>query len=165
MKGISPIISSVILIMIILMLAAFVGPWMISLTQNVAEEEGNRIDLELICRQTSYDFDSSYGNSGFTWNFTNTTGVMSTKITNTGSRNIYNFTFEVIFDTDSGKTIRTEPDINVTAPTQKTKGNPVKPGQSWILDADLANINETWSLSEVKILNAVCPQNSPVAIF
>ena len=118
MKGISPIISSVILIMIILMLAAFVGPWMISLTQNVAEEEGNRIDLELICRQTSYDFDSSYGNSGFTWNFTNTTGVMSTKITNTGSRNIYNFTFEVIFDTDSGKTIRTEPDINVTAPTQ-----------------------------------------------
>ena len=153
MKGISPIISSVLLIMIILAIASFVGPWMISLTQDVTEEESNRITNELICRQTSYDFDNNYGSNGFTWNFTGTTGVMSTKITNTGNQNIYNFTFEIIFSTSSGMRIVTEPDINVTIGTQKTKSNPVKPGQSWIVDADLANINDTWSLNEIKLLN------------
>jgi flagellin-like protein len=161
MKGVSPLVSSVIVILIVLALAAFIGPWLISLTQQVSDDETRRVEQELICRQTSYDFDSDYGNGGITWNFTNTTGVMSAKIINTGNRNIYNFTYELVFTTSSGQRIVTYPDVNITQDSQKTKANPLKAGQSWILNAALSSINDTWTLNEVKILNVVCPQNSP----
>ena len=63
--------------------------------------------------------------------------------------------------TPEGTKLIIYPEVNVTAETQRTKTNPLKPGYDWILEADVANINDTWSLIEVKVINEVCPKISP----
>jgi hypothetical protein len=64
-------------------------------------------------------------------------------------------------ETPSGSKFITYPEVNITSDTQITKSNPVKPGYGWIFDADVVNINDTWSLTEVKLINEVCPRISP----
>ncbi len=161
MKGISPIISSVLLIAIILLMAAVIGPWAIKLATEASEGAKQDVEQDLICRQTGYVFDSDYGNSGVTWNFNETNGTVSAKITNTGSQNLYNFSFELTMQTPTGLKLVISPDVNITSETQRTKANPLKPGYDWILDADVVNINDTWPLIEMKVINDVCPRVSP----
>ncbi len=161
MRGISNIISAVIVILISLSMAAIVGPWAMDLATESSEKSGERINQDIICQQTGYTFDSDYGTSGVDWNITGTTGTMTAKITNTKMQNLYNFSFELTFLTPGGQKILTEPDIQMTALTQKTKTDPLKPGHSCILDADIQNANDTWTLMRVNVLNGVCPSVSP----
>ncbi len=161
MKGVSPLISGVLLILIVIGVSAVVGPWIIQLSQESSEQSGSQVSQTLICQQTAYTFDSTYQNSGAYWNISGTNGTISAKIINTKIQNLYNFTYELTFSTPSGERIVTEPDINVTGASQRTKSNPLKPGQSLILEGDMTNVNETWSLIRIKVLNAVCPGASP----
>jgi len=163
MKGVSPMISAVILILIVIAMSAVVGPWIIEMAKNAAEGSGEDAEQQLICQKTAYDFDTDYGISGVDWNFTGTNGTISSKIVNTGSQNIYNLSFELTLQTPYGEIIVSPPDVTVTSETQKTKTNPLKPGSSHIVYGDIININDTWSITEVKILNVVCPKVSPTA--
>jgi FlaG/FlaF family flagellin (archaellin) len=161
MKGVSPLMSAVLLILIIMGVASVVGPWMLDLATKASEMERDRLESELICKQTGYDFDSDYGTSGVDWNFTGIGGSVTAKIVNTKTQNLYNFTFELTFQTSAGERIVTYPDVNITQESQKTKANPLKPGRSCILDANVTNINSTWTLKKVRIINDVCPSVSP----
>ena len=75
MRGISPLISSVLLIAIILLMAAVIGPWAIRIATEAAGGATTDVNQDLICRQTGYSFDSDYGNSGVAWNFNQTNVV------------------------------------------------------------------------------------------
>lgn len=161
MKGISPLISSVLLIAIVILMAAVIGPWAMKIASDASTSASTDVNMDLICRQTAYSFDSDYGNSGVDWLFNQTNGTISARIINTGSQNLYNFSFELTLQTPTGMKLIIYPEINITDETQRTKVTPLKPGYDWILEADITNINDTWSLTEVKIINEVCPRISP----
>jgi len=161
MKGVSTMISTILLIGIVVLMAAVIGPWIMKIATDASNAAGNSANTDIICRQTAYAFDSGYGNSGVAWNFTQTNGTLSAKIINTGTQNLYNFSFELMMQTETGMKLIIYPEINVTFETQRTKMNPLKPGYEWILDADVTGINNTWSLMKVKIINDVCPRVSP----
>lgn len=161
MKGISPLISTVLLIGIVILMATVIGPWALRIATEASEGAKTDVERDLICRQTSYVFDSDYGNSGVVSNFSGTNGTVSAKIINTGSQNLYNFSFELSMQTTAGLKLIIHPDVNITADTQRTKANPLKPGYDWIVNADVININDTWPLTEVKLINDVCPRISP----
>jgi len=163
MKGISPLIATVLLIGITVLMAVVIGPWAIKLATTASEGATTSANQDMICRQTAYAFDSDYGNSGIAWNFSGTNGTVNVKITNTGSWNLYNFSLELVMETPTGTKLIIYPEVNVTAETQRTAANPLKPGYDWILDADVSNINDTWSLTKVKVVNDVCPRVSPSA--
>jgi FlaG/FlaF family flagellin (archaellin) len=161
MKGVSPFISAVILILIVISMGAVIGPWIMRMASELAEGTGETAQQQLICRETAYDFESDYGVNGVYWDFNGTNGTITAKITNTGSQNLYNFSFELTLQTPSGKRLVVYPEVNVTDETQKTRANPLKPGSSLMLEGEIVNINDTWSLVGVKVLNVVCPRASP----
>ncbi|MCK5020455.1 MAG: type IV pilin [Candidatus Peribacteraceae bacterium] len=161
MKGISPIISSVMLIAIVILMAAVIGPWAMKIATDTADRTTDDVNRDLICRNTAYSFDSDYGSSGVDWLFNGTNGTISAKISNTGAQNLYNFSFELILQTPTGVKLVIYPEVNITDDTQRTKVNPLKPGYDWILEAEVDNINDTWSLTALKIINDVCPKISP----
>lgn len=165
MRGISPIISTVLLVAIVLLMAVVVGPWALKLALEASGGATQDVERDLLCRQTSYAFDSDYGNSGVTWAANQTNGTVSAKITNTGSQNLYGFSFEMAMQTPTGLRLVIYPSVNITNETQRTKANPLKPGYDWIIEADVININDTWSLTEVKLINDVCPKVSPSVKF
>lgn len=156
-------ISAVILILIVIAMAAIVGPWVLNIATETAGGAGQTTEQQIICQRTAYDFDTDYGINGVDWNFTGTNGTITTKIINTGTQNLYNFSFELTMQTPLGERLIVYPEINVTLETQRTKTNPLKPGNSHILDGEISNINDTWSLTGVKIINIVCPRVSPTA--
>ena len=160
-KGASQIISTILLIGIVVLMAAVIGPWVLNLATTASQGAGNDVNQDLICRGTAYAFDSDYGNSGVSWDFNGTNGTMSVKVVNTGTQNLYNFSLELTLQTTTGTKLIIYPDVNITSETQKTKTNPLKPGYDWIFDADVGNINSTWSLIKVKVINDVCPRVSP----
>ncbi len=160
-KGVSPMISTILLIGIVMLMAAVIGPWVMNLALHASQSAGNEANQEIICRATAYAFDTDYGSSGVAWNFSETNGTLSTKIINTGTQNLYNFSMELTMQTQTGVKLIIYPEVNVTEETQRTKVNPLKPGYDWILEADVTNINNTWSLTKVKVINDVCPRVSP----
>jgi flagellin-like protein len=163
MKGISPIIASVLLIGITVLMAVVIGPWAIRIATDAAQSAAKDANQDMICRATAYGLDSDYGSSGVSWNFSGTNGSVSVKIINTGSRNLYNFSLELTMQSPSGTRLIIYPEVNITYETQRTAANPLKPGYDWILDADVSSINDTWSLMRVKVINDVCPRVSPSA--
>ena len=162
-KGASQIISTIMLIAIVVLMAAVVGPWAMKLATESSEGATTGANQDIICRQTAYGFDSDYGSSGAVWNFSGTNGTISVKIINTGSQNLYDFSLELTMSTPTGTRLIIYPEVNITSETQRTKANPLKPGYDWILDADVASINDTWSLAKLKVINDVCPRVSPSA--
>lgn len=151
MKGVSPIIATVMLVLIVTIIAATVGPWMLDIARNTVNQTSSDADLMLLCQNTAYDFDTSYENNGINW--TSSENELKVKITNTGTINLYNFTFEVVIDSSIIRSYA------VTDASQKTKESPLKPGQSVILEADNTTDIVGSTLNSVKILNEiVCPR-------
>ncbi|MBU0530449.1 MAG: hypothetical protein KKC05_02145 [Nanoarchaeota archaeon] len=146
-KGVSPIMASVMLILIATTIAAIVGPWMIDLARTTSNQTSSDTDMQLRCKNTAYDFDTSYEDNGVNWSASS--NELKVKITNTGTMNLYNFTFEV---TVNSSIIR---HYNSTTATQKTMEVPLKPGQSVILQADNTTNIVGSTLNSVKILNDI----------
>jgi FlaG/FlaF family flagellin (archaellin) len=161
MKGVSQMISTVLIMLISVAAAVMLGPWVIDLATQSSTQSGTGVTNTLICQQSGYTFDGSYGSYGADWNITGNNGTITSKITNTKMQNLYNFTFEITFQTGSGERIVTYPDVRITTLSQKTVQNPLKAGQSVILEADVYNVNDTWTIQRIKILNDVCPLVSP----
>ena len=153
LKGISPIISFVILITLVFFIATIVTPWTYNLAKNLTTQTGSSALSDIQCRNAAYDFDTNYGNYGVLWNFSGVNDTLSVKIENTGTINLYDFSLEIKLGSGESQTIKNL-DINQT--TQKTKSNPLKPGHSAILKAVILEDLED-SLSEVRVLNDVCP--------
>jgi flagellin-like protein len=161
MKGISPLIATILLIGITVLMAVTIGPWMMKIATDASQSAANSANQDILCRSTAYGFDSDYGNSGVSWTFNGTNGTVSVKIMNTGSQNLYNFSLELTMQTPTGTKLIVYPEINITSESQRTVSNPLKPGYDLILEAEVDKINDTWSLTKVKVINEVCPRASP----
>ncbi len=148
MKAISPLISAVMVILIAFALSALIAPWAFEIARQQTNQTGGYAEQQMICQNTAYDFDTNYGTNGVNWTSTGTNDNLTVKIVNTGYQNLYNFSFELVIN----DTVILRPDV--TDATQKTSINPLEPSQSTFLNTT-ANISGT--LSEVKILNIVCP--------
>lgn len=148
-KGVSTLISTVTVILLVFLIATAVTPWALDLTRDMTNSTEFTADEQIVCQGTSFDYDSNYGSSGISYNFTGTVDSLQAKIINTGSQNLYGFTFEITLNTTAIER------VELTSATQKTKSNPLRPGESAIINATLTkNYNET--LSEVKVINNVC---------
>jgi FlaG/FlaF family flagellin (archaellin) len=166
-KGLSPLISVTVLIAIALTTAAFMAGWIYNLTASTTNQTSSDAQNMVLCRSAGLDFDTSYGDYGIDYNLSGngTQGSQDwirAQVRNTGSVNLYGFSFEVTLDSGSGT------EINYYDPTpgsQKTVANPLKPGRSAIITANVTpdlNGSEV-SLIEVRIVNTMCPGASPSA--
>lgn len=153
-KGVSPIVSTVIVVLLVFAIAALVSPWVLDMVTQVSNETSQRTDMQLRCQNTAYDFDTNYGTMGLNWNFTGSQDTLNAKIVNTGSINLYNFTFELVIDTGTGMDVMR---FSPNSTNQITRADPLEPGESEILVANVTtDINGT--LTEVKIMNTICPK-------
>ena len=149
-KGISPIISAVIVIAIVFIIAALVSPWMYDIVSDMTNQTQKDTSDEIKCRNAAYGFDPNYGTYGASWDFSTINNTMGIRIKNTGTISLHNFSFELTFN----ETIIEY--FDATDYTQRTASNPLKPGQSAFLNASFTkDVNDT--LTSVKITNIVCP--------
>ena len=79
-KGISTLISAVILIALVFTIASIVSPWLNTLTRNVANETSSSTLQQIQCQSVAYDFDSNFGTSGIINGITNATDSLRAKI-------------------------------------------------------------------------------------
>jgi len=165
MKGLSPIISVVILVALSISLMSYVAPWMYNMVYKTTNSTGSEAQRQIMCRNAGLGLDDSYGSYGIDYNFSfnvsaNETDWIKAKVVNTGTVNLYAFTFEVLIQNG------TEEDIyhyGLTDSSERTAANPLYSAMSAILTA---NVTEDWNEStavvrEVKIINAVCPEVAP----
>jgi lipopolysaccharide export LptBFGC system permease protein LptF len=153
MKGVSQLISAVMLIVVTIAIMGLIAPWALNIARTSTNQTSGNIDMQLLCQNIGYDFDNNYGTSGIVWNFTGSNTTLKAKITNTGTINVYGF----IFDITINNSLIYEVYANSTS--QKTQANPLKPGQSAILEMNItSDYNDT--LTDVRIRNSVCPSVS-----
>lgn len=158
MKGISAIISTVLLLAIVFGLASLISPWLFNLTTDVANDTSTSVTSQLTCQNSGLDFDSNFGSSGVDFNFSSSPDRLDVKVVNTGSVNLHSFSIEIEID-QSGLSIK---DFAINSTYQKTQASPLRPGQSAILKANVSeDLNGT--LREVKVLNGVCPER-PISL-
>ncbi|MFH0956556.1 MAG: hypothetical protein V1813_01695 [Candidatus Aenigmatarchaeota archaeon] len=164
-KGLSPLISVTVLIAIALTTAAFMAGWIYDLTATTTNQTTSDAQRLVMCRSAGLDFDPSYGDYGVDYNLSGngTAGSVDwirAQVTNTGSVDLYGFSFEVTIDGGSGaEIVYYEP----TPGSQKTPSSPLRPGRSAILSANVTpDINgSAVSLIEVRVINTMCPDVSP----
>jgi archaellum component FlaG (FlaF/FlaG flagellin family) len=148
MRAVSTFISFVILILIVFSVAMVIGPWMINLSTELSKQTEQTTTSKIICQGAAYDFDPNYGIDGVEIGG----DILSAKIKNTGTQNLYNFYFQLTFN----NTIKY---FNVTSETQKTESDPLKPNEDCILMVNITGESVS-NLKNVKILNQVCPSVS-----
>jgi len=148
--GVSPLISTVILIALVISISAFVSPWIFNLVRNASNQTQTITDTEIKCNNAAYDFDSAYGTHGVRWSFSTRNNTLGVRIMNTGMISLHNFSFELIFNQTKVEY------YHAKASTQRTASNPLKPGQTAFINASFTrDVNNT--LTAVKVLNIVCP--------
>jgi len=153
LKGISPIVSTVILILVVVTLASIVAPWAYELVTNTTGNIDDDTTSDIECQNAGYDFVTTYGIYGVEYNFTLTAHNLNASIRNTGTVTLYNFYFEIRHNTTNITY------WNTTTATSKTKSSPLKPSETSIIAANITmDLNGT--LNEVSILNEVCPGKS-----
>ncbi len=164
-KGLSPIVSVVILIVISLTIATIVSSWMFRLVTTTTNQTGTTTENQVLCRNAGLDFDTNYGYYGVESNFSgnvsaNETDWIRMKIVNTGTVNLHGFTIEA---TLLNGTVYEIEHYVLTEASEKTSANPLKSAESDIVTANITyDINEsTTTLEEVKVLNSVCSEVAP----
>lgn len=152
LKAISPIVSMVVIVVLVFIVAGIVVPWYYNLARSITNSTGTSALRDVECSSAALDFDTSYGNSGVSWNFTGANDTLSVKVVNTGTITLYNFSIQAAVN--KGTSVDME-ELAVNATTQRSSANPLKPGQSEVLIAVVAeDINGT--LTEVRVMNEVC---------
>lgn len=163
-KGLSPLISVAMLVVIAITTASFIATWMYGITTETANETSSSAGKLVKCRSAGLDFDPSYGSYGVDYDLSGnaTPGNedwIRAKITNTGNVDLYSFTFEVEMMSVAEEEIA---HYEATPESQKTAGNPLRPGRSAIIEADItSDLNDSVSILSVSIVNPVCPDVSP----
>lgn len=148
MKGISPLIGAIMLISLILVLAAALSPWITKLVQDSQNQTGTRVDKEIYCRDMSYDFVSSYGSGGVTWDFSTGSDTLTVRIKNYGTNNVYDLSFE--FELVDYSLVR----FDATLDTQRSMVNPIRPQESAIIEANITQ-DLTQNLRKVTVRNGM----------
>jgi flagellin-like protein len=147
MKAVSPLVSTILVIAIIVVIAGMLGPWALNFAGRKVNNTQTDTENRITCQNTAYDFDTSYGNSGTEWDFSGTNDYLRVKIINTGSVNLHSFSFQIYIQGAGYQFFPVKNEI--------TPDNPLKPTQSTIIEANISG-DLVGSLTEVRILNGVC---------
>jgi hypothetical protein len=153
MKGVSELLSVVIIIGVIVVIAGLVGPWAMDLGRNSANRTQGSVDNQITCQSTAYDFDSSYGSNGVDWSLPS--GWMKAKVLNTGTISLHSFSFQVYIQGTGYRFFQAR---------GQGQDSLLRPGESVLLDA-IINESLSGEVTEVKILNGVCRSISIVQEF
>ena len=148
MKGLSPLIGYIMLLSMVVILAATLSPWLIGITQQSTNQTGEDVNKEIYCRDLSYDFVSDYGTYGVEWDFSGTSDYLRAKIKNYGTVNIWGFSFE--FELSDYSFIR----FDATQDSQKARSDPLKPGESAIIEANITQ-DLTTDLAKISVRNGM----------
>jgi len=146
-KAVSPLVSTILVISIIFVIAGIVGPWAMNFSNTQVNKTGGNADNQITCQSTTYDFDSSYGNSGIDWDFSAADDWLKAKVMNTGSVNLHSFSFQLYVQGAGYRFFQAKSPID--------SDSTLKPGQSIVLEANITE-NLAGTLTEVKVLNGVC---------
>lgn len=145
MKAISPLIAMIFLILIVIVITTTMGPWIYRIVIHQANQTETDVDLGITCQQVGYDFDTSWGTSGLEWDFSGANDYLKAKIKNHGTINLYGFSFEI----ELGSIVKA---LSITEDSQKNQNNPLRPGQSAILEANITE-DLTGTLTKLTVLN------------
>lgn len=156
MKGISPIIATAAMVVLVFVLASLVGPWMLDLARTVTTTTENETTKEMECNYAGYDFDTDYATNGVNWS--SALKTIYAQIKNTGTQNLYDFSFEVKMN---GTSIR---NFDPTTSTDKTESDPLRPGRTALLNASITINLANTTINSVKIVNSICPSTAPDAV-
>ena len=148
MRGLSPLIGAIILITITFTLAATMLPWIIKLTEQSTNQTDQNVNKDIYCRDMSYDFVTEYGTYGIEWDFSGGSDYLRVKIKNYGTVNVYDFSFDL--ELSDYSLIR----FSATTESQKTRINALKPGDSAVIEANIAQ-DLTQDLNKVIIRNGM----------
>ncbi len=148
-KAVSDIVSAVIVIAVAIAIGALVAPWAIQLARTSSNDSATSTLTMVRCRYAALDFDTGYGTSGISSNFTGPNPFLRAKMVNKGTIDLYNFSFETEFN--SSVIRRFDP----VSGDQKSAADPLKPGQATILNASIA-APVTGTLNSVKIIPLPC---------
>lgn len=156
MKGVSPLIATTAIVVLVFVIASLVGPWILDLVTTVTTETENQTTTDIECNYAGYDLDTDYETYGVNW--TSSLSTIYAQIKNTGTRSLYEFSFEVKMN---GTTIQ---NFEPTTATDKTESDPLKPGRTALLNASITiNLDDT-TINSVKIVNTICPNIAPDAV-
>lgn len=150
LKGISPIVSMVMLIAVVFLIGTIVTVWTVEVTRNVTNITESSTMSKITCQYAAYDFNYDFGTKGVNYSFSGT-DYLEVMMQNTGSVNLYNFSVE-LWVNNGGQTSVYNLEVNST--TQKTSSNPLKPGQQALLDTVISDITGTLDL--VRVTNLAC---------
>lgn len=151
LRGVSPIVSTVLLVAVVFMLGTIVTVWVVEITRNVTNITEDATMSRVECQYASYDFYYDFATKGVNYTFAGSPDYLQIMMQNTGSVNIYNFSIQARV-TNSGQLSVQNLEINST--TQKTPASPLKPGQIVLLDAVITDI--TGTLNTIRVNNLAC---------
>ena len=155
-KGISPLIATTAIIVLVFVIASLVGPWMLDLVSDVTTTTENQTTTQIECNYAGYDFDTDYATYGVNWS--SALNSIYAQIKNTGTRNLYSFSFEVKMN---GTIIQS---FEPTTATDRTESDPLRPGQTALLNASITISLADTTINSVKVINTVCPASGPDAV-
>jgi len=151
MKAVTPIISTIILVVVVLTIASLFTNFMLNLSQRVSQQAGRDIDSGIRCNNAGIGLDSGFGTVGVDWDFSGP-DKLDVMVVNTGTVSLYGFSIEA---TIGNGTIIVR-DFDVRQDYQRARENPLKPGQRAILKSNITS-NVQGTLQAVRVINEACP--------
>ncbi|MBI2674820.1 MAG: hypothetical protein HYX24_00040 [Candidatus Aenigmarchaeota archaeon] len=151
LKALEPIVSAVLLVSIVLVASAAVSIWYIGFVNKTVKGEAAGITESIECGQAGIDFDSARGR-GIRWDFSGprTGDYLDVWLSNTGSVNLYGFSFEVLAEQNGNL------EIFIFSPeNDATIVNPLKPGQSRLFRAKMTD-DVSGMMKSIRVLNSIC---------
>ncbi len=146
-KGVSPLIATVLLIALAFSLGVLMFAWGTEMQKSQTQQVYEKGEKEVKCTFANFKIPKEL----VFYNFSSSIPINLT-IMNVGSEPLYNFSFTVITDK------KTAPKTYIFVPdTQKTKGNPLAVGSSWVvhLTPSGSGPSPSETLSEI-IVKAIC---------
>jgi flagellin-like protein len=140
MKGISPFISTILLIAITVAVAGMIGLWITTLTHTQTGIVGNKTEEDIDCRYAGIKIDDST----IQCNFAGSSDQLNFTLENTGTVDMYNFNGEIYL----GGLIYSYSVYNPLTNLAFNSTYPIRPGESKTvvvnITDNLASSNPTW---------------------
>jgi hypothetical protein len=125
-KGITTLISFIILVAITFTIAAMMNPWLFRTITNEGDDLNDESN-QFVCRNVQYAFIMAYGTEGMDFSLCTEPRYVRAKIKNYGSVDLYGFSFLLVFN-DSEIT------IPVTQESQSTESDPLRPQEERLIE-------------------------------
>lgn len=150
-KGVSPIISTVLIIAFVVAVANIVAPWIIKFTKERSQEVEDKSEGQVECIYSSIDFDTDDIDYSLTGErYPNST--VNITVTNSGSEPLHSPQISL-------KVNKQTYSYQPTTETNVTSSNPLSAGTQTYLITNITD-NLSGTLKKVRIVFRNCPNNA-----